>query len=192
VDVHRAAASHRRLAHPSPRGATGRAGVGDAVGHVQPEPVERHRGGDRGADRIIHFEDFPYVIRDDVAEFLEQASLFGSPAKRHRAPQRGVGASDLSRQHATPIRPHWRAPAGGRWRRPGAFPGGSRAAGPTDGAAEYVPLVTLPLPSGRWEPHKARPFATPDSEKRRPQSRANQGLGSIVSLCQRWIVAIFC
>ena len=28
-----------------------------------------------GADRIIHSEDFPYVIRDDVTEFLEQASL---------------------------------------------------------------------------------------------------------------------
>jgi predicted TIM-barrel fold metal-dependent hydrolase len=28
-----------------------------------------------GADRIIHSEDFPYVIRDDVTEFLEQAAL---------------------------------------------------------------------------------------------------------------------
>lgn len=28
-----------------------------------------------GADRIIHSEDFPYVIRENVAEFLEQAEL---------------------------------------------------------------------------------------------------------------------
>ncbi|MCV7419354.1 amidohydrolase [Mycobacterium yunnanensis] len=28
-----------------------------------------------GADRIIHSEDFPYVVRDNVAEFLEQADL---------------------------------------------------------------------------------------------------------------------
>jgi hypothetical protein len=28
-----------------------------------------------GAERIIHSEDFPYVIRDNVSEFLEQADL---------------------------------------------------------------------------------------------------------------------
>jgi uncharacterized protein len=28
-----------------------------------------------GADRIIHSEDFPYVVRDNVSEFLEQAEL---------------------------------------------------------------------------------------------------------------------
>lgn len=28
-----------------------------------------------GADRIIHSEDFPYVVRDDVSTFLEQAGL---------------------------------------------------------------------------------------------------------------------
>jgi predicted TIM-barrel fold metal-dependent hydrolase len=28
-----------------------------------------------GADRIIHSEDFPYVVRDNVSEFIEQADL---------------------------------------------------------------------------------------------------------------------
>jgi hypothetical protein len=28
-----------------------------------------------GADRIIHSEDFPYLIRDNVARFLEEADL---------------------------------------------------------------------------------------------------------------------
>ncbi len=28
-----------------------------------------------GADRIIHSEDFPYVVRDNVSEFLVQAEL---------------------------------------------------------------------------------------------------------------------
>jgi hypothetical protein len=28
-----------------------------------------------GAERIIHSEDFPYVVRDNVTEFLEQADL---------------------------------------------------------------------------------------------------------------------
>ena len=28
-----------------------------------------------GADRIIHSEDFPYVVRDNVSDFLEQADL---------------------------------------------------------------------------------------------------------------------
>jgi predicted TIM-barrel fold metal-dependent hydrolase len=28
-----------------------------------------------GADRIIHSEDFPYVVRDDVSDFLIQADL---------------------------------------------------------------------------------------------------------------------
>ncbi len=28
-----------------------------------------------GADRIIHSEDFPYVVRDNVAEFLESADI---------------------------------------------------------------------------------------------------------------------
>ena len=28
-----------------------------------------------GADRIVYSEDFPYLIRDDVTEFLEQANL---------------------------------------------------------------------------------------------------------------------
>jgi predicted TIM-barrel fold metal-dependent hydrolase len=31
--------------------------------------------GEIGADHIIHSEDFPYVIRDNVAEFLEKADL---------------------------------------------------------------------------------------------------------------------
>lgn len=34
-----------------------------------------------GAERIIYSEDFPYVIRDDVTEFLERAQL--SDAQRH-------------------------------------------------------------------------------------------------------------
>jgi predicted TIM-barrel fold metal-dependent hydrolase len=28
-----------------------------------------------GADRIIHSEDFPYVVRDNVSEFIEHADL---------------------------------------------------------------------------------------------------------------------
>ena len=28
-----------------------------------------------GAERIIHSEDFPYVIRDNVSDFLERADL---------------------------------------------------------------------------------------------------------------------
>jgi uncharacterized protein len=28
-----------------------------------------------GADRIIHSEDFPYVVRDNVSTFLEEADL---------------------------------------------------------------------------------------------------------------------
>ena len=28
-----------------------------------------------GADRIIHSEDFPYVIRDNVSQFLEEGDL---------------------------------------------------------------------------------------------------------------------
>jgi predicted TIM-barrel fold metal-dependent hydrolase len=28
-----------------------------------------------GADRIIHAEDFPYVVRDNVSEFIEHADL---------------------------------------------------------------------------------------------------------------------
>ncbi len=28
-----------------------------------------------GVERIIHSEDFPYVVRDNVSEFLEQADL---------------------------------------------------------------------------------------------------------------------
>jgi predicted TIM-barrel fold metal-dependent hydrolase len=28
-----------------------------------------------GADRIIYSEDFPYVVRENVTEFLEQADL---------------------------------------------------------------------------------------------------------------------
>jgi predicted TIM-barrel fold metal-dependent hydrolase len=28
-----------------------------------------------GADRIIHSEDFPYVVRDNVSDFIEQADL---------------------------------------------------------------------------------------------------------------------
>lgn len=28
-----------------------------------------------GAERIIHSEDFPYVVRDNVSEFIERADL---------------------------------------------------------------------------------------------------------------------
>ena len=28
-----------------------------------------------GADRIIHSEDFPYVVRDNVSTFLQEADL---------------------------------------------------------------------------------------------------------------------
>jgi predicted TIM-barrel fold metal-dependent hydrolase len=31
--------------------------------------------GEIGAERIIYSEDFPYIIRDNVSDFLEQAEL---------------------------------------------------------------------------------------------------------------------
>ena len=34
-----------------------------------------HELAEIGADRIIHSEDFPYVVRDNVSDFLEQADL---------------------------------------------------------------------------------------------------------------------
>ena len=48
--------------------------VGDAVGHVQPESTAIHFA-ELGAERIIYSEDFPYIIRDNVSDFLEQAEL---------------------------------------------------------------------------------------------------------------------
>jgi len=43
-----------------------------------------------GADRIIHSEDFPYVVRDNVSDFLEQAHL--SDDQRHAIAHRNAEA----------------------------------------------------------------------------------------------------
>ena len=52
-----------------------------------------------GAERIIYSEDFPYIIRDNVSDFLEQAELTDHRNRRivRRSPSKNVhfGASDL-------------------------------------------------------------------------------------------------
>jgi uncharacterized protein len=50
-----------------------------------------------GAERIIHSEDFPYVIRDNVADFLEQAEL--TDEQRHAIGHRN--AEDVMRIRST-------------------------------------------------------------------------------------------
>ena len=41
-----------------------------------------------GAERIIHSEDFPYVVRDNVSDFLEQADL--TDEQRHAIAHRNA------------------------------------------------------------------------------------------------------
>jgi hypothetical protein len=43
-----------------------------------------------GADRIVYSEDFPYVVRDDVSTFLEQAGL--SEVDTHAIAHANAGA----------------------------------------------------------------------------------------------------
>ena len=48
--------------------------MGDPVRDVQPDQL-KFILAEIGAERIIHSEDFPYVVRDNVSDFLEHADL---------------------------------------------------------------------------------------------------------------------
>jgi hypothetical protein len=61
-----------------------------------------------GAERIVHSEDFPYVIRDNVSDFLEQVETHRRPASSNRTSQcRGLDADLARRPCQTPsgVRP---------------------------------------------------------------------------------------